>query len=259
MFCKPRGLTLRSSYTLRVISDSGTIEVEVSKNTTFWEENNFFIVSLTSENLPDIPWYFCQVDSLYFFMARVWNVISSILPQMDTIPEGEYVDLNENNGGFCSGSGSTKPSTATSSPMVACILFFSSTIHSPQKPLIIFLQSTSTTLAPIVQTTTMPPTSSRWCSTWYTMYFGGYKNDYDNDDDQRMTQATLLLPTLTVLLLTVSFPIHITVVGLHLNCCDKLICFHFTSFSRLSKVCEVRSGRSLPYGLQWGALLWPGG
>ena len=55
MFCKPRGLTLRSSYTLRVISDSGTIEVEVSKNTTFWEENNFFIVSLTSENLPDIP------------------------------------------------------------------------------------------------------------------------------------------------------------------------------------------------------------
>merc|ERR1711953_1383716 len=88
MFCKPRGLTLRSSYTLRVTSDSGTIEVE-----------------------------------------------------MDTIPEGEYVDLNENNGGFCSGSGSgsgsTKPSTATSSPM-----------------------STSTTLAPIVQTTTMPPTSS---------------------------------------------------------------------------------------------------
>merc|ERR1719266_2992046 len=92
MFCKPRGLTLRSSYTLRVISDSGTIEVE-----------------------------------------------------MDTIPEGEYVDLKENNGGFCSGSGSesgsgsgsTKPSTATSSPM-----------------------STSTTLAPIVQTTTMPPTSS---------------------------------------------------------------------------------------------------
>merc|ERR1711953_1347834 len=84
MFCKPRGLTLRSSYTLRVTSDSGTIEVE-----------------------------------------------------MDTIPEGEYVDLNENNGGFCSGSGSTKPSTATSSPM-----------------------STSTALATIVQTTTVPPTSS---------------------------------------------------------------------------------------------------
>merc|ERR1719238_2204990 len=91
MFCKPRGLTLRSSYTLRVTSDSGTIEVE-----------------------------------------------------MDTIPEGEYVDLKENNGGFCSGSGSgsgsgsTKPSIATSSTMV----------------------STSTTLAPIAQTTTMPPTSS---------------------------------------------------------------------------------------------------
>ena len=138
MFCKPRGLTLRSSYTLRVISDSGTIEVEVSKNTTFWEENNFFIVSLTSENLPDILKYFCQVDSLYFFMARVSNVISFILRQMDTIPEGEYVDLNENNGGFCSGagsgsgSGSTKPSTATSSPMVACILFFSSTVPSPK-------------------------------------------------------------------------------------------------------------------------------
>ena len=29
MFCKPRGLTLSSSYALRVISDSGTIEVEV--------------------------------------------------------------------------------------------------------------------------------------------------------------------------------------------------------------------------------------
>merc|ERR1719391_1360103 len=62
MFCKPRGLTLRSSYALRIISDSGTIEV-----------------------------------------------------QMDAIPEGEYVDLKKNNGGYCSGS--TSGSTATSSPI----------------------------------------------------------------------------------------------------------------------------------------------
>ena len=32
MFCKPRGLTLRSSYALRIISDSGTIEVQVRNN-----------------------------------------------------------------------------------------------------------------------------------------------------------------------------------------------------------------------------------
>jgi len=89
MFCKPRGLTLRSSYSLRVISDSGTIEV-----------------------------------------------------QMDEIPEGQYVDLEQNNGGFCSGSGSVSgsgsgsTSTASSSP--------------------IELISPPTTLA----TTTVPPATS---------------------------------------------------------------------------------------------------
>lgn len=30
MFCKPRGLTLHSSYALRITSDSGTLEIQVS-------------------------------------------------------------------------------------------------------------------------------------------------------------------------------------------------------------------------------------
>jgi len=81
MFCKPRGLTLRSSYALRVISDSGAIEV-----------------------------------------------------QMDEIPEGQYVDLKKNNGGYCSGSGSTSGSASAST-------------ESTSRP---------TTLA----TTTLPPTTS---------------------------------------------------------------------------------------------------
>ena len=50
---------------------------------------------------------------------------------MDEIPEGQYVDLEQNNGGFCSGSGSVSGSgsgsgsTATSSPieLVAWIIF----------------------------------------------------------------------------------------------------------------------------------------
>jgi len=81
MFCKPQGLTLRSSYSLRIISDSGAIEVE-----------------------------------------------------MTDIPEGDFVDLERNNGGVCSPSSGSSSSTSTSRP--------------------IDMIPASTTVAPIVQTTT---------------------------------------------------------------------------------------------------------
>ena len=90
MFCKPRGLTLRSSYTLRVTSDSGTIEVEVSKSTTFVLRKKHFgreIISslfplhqktcLTSFNtstkliLYTFSWQGCQMLHLPFYVRWI--------------------------------------------------------------------------------------------------------------------------------------------------------------------------------------------